>query len=454
MNDASTAPTGTVPRASRADSLRIVLKVLVPLVSRGLILRRPPVVAAAERLDLDRRAVAELRRLRERYGLGPVLLRVPFRDFAVVIDPDHVHRVLQGSPAPFSAANFEKEHSLGHFEPEGVLVSEGQQRVDRRRFNEAVLDTSSPVHCAADALMAKLREETEAILLGAEHRGELTWDDFVRGWYRMVRRVVFGDVAADDHRLTDLLGELRARANWSFLRRKNEHARATFLTRVEAYLDRGEPGSLAQLIAARVPTTPDTKPEQQVPQWLFAFESAGIATIRTLALLSSHPAHADRARAQIDSCALASPQELSFLRACVLESLRLWPTTPAVLRDTTEETTWESGTLPAGTGLLIFAPFFHRDESRLPEAHRFVPDLWSQPRTINDWPLIPFSEGPAGCPGQNLVLFLSSVMLAMFLQRARYRLEPTNRLNPSQDLPSALNPFDLTFRIDPVHIGA
>ena len=48
--------------------------------------------------------------------------------------------------------------------------------------------------------------------------------------------------------------------------------------------------------------------------------------------------------------------ELPFLRSAVLESLRLWPTTPLLLRDTTAETTWENGTLPKGTGVLYRYP--------------------------------------------------------------------------------------------------
>jgi cytochrome P450 len=44
----------------------------------------------------------------------------------------------------------------------------------------------------------------------------------------------------------------------------------------------------------------------------------------------------------------------------VLESLRLWPTTPTILRQTTAETRWNRDSTPAGTVVLIFAPFFHR----------------------------------------------------------------------------------------------
>lgn len=44
-------------------------------------------------------------------------------------------------------------------------------------------------------------------------------------WYRIVRRIAFGDNARDDHDLTDMLGRLRKDANWSFLKPKRKKTR-------------------------------------------------------------------------------------------------------------------------------------------------------------------------------------------------------------------------------------
>jgi hypothetical protein len=147
---------------------------------------------------------------------------------------------------------------------------------------------------------------------------------------------------------------------------------------VKEHLQRAEPGSLAA-VAAEVPKVRETAAAHQVPQWLFASDPAGMTAFRTLALLASHPAHEARAREEIESPQRAGadgPPPRPYLRACVLESLRLWPTTPLVLRETTRETTWETGVLPPKTGILIFAPYFHRDDQRLPYADRFAPEVW------------------------------------------------------------------------------
>jgi cytochrome P450 len=432
-------------KATVRDTVGVVAGVMAPTLARGIILRRPMLVALAERLDLDRRAVQRLLRLRERYGAGPLELAVPIRRQAVVLAPEHVHQVLDGTPEPFSAGSDEKVAALAHFQPKGVLVSEGADRTDRRRFNEAVLDTDNPVHELGPRFAAVVEEEARELLVGLPPSGILTWDDFAPAWFRVVRRVTFGDAAADDHEITEVMAKLRAAANWAFARPKRPELRARLLRQIEHYLQQAEPGSLAAVMA-RTPVTERTAPVQQVPQWLFAFDPAGMTTMRALALVASHPAPAERARAEaaeLDGGRL----DLPFLRACVLESLRLWPTTPAVLRQTTRPVHLDGARLRSGTGVFIFAPLFHRDATNLDEADRFAPELWLEHRDQADWPLIPFSGGPAMCPGRNLVLLTTSHFLGRLIDRRAVRLERPRDLGPHRPLPGTLNNYGLRFRV-------
>ena len=80
-------------------------------------------------------------------------------------------------------------------------------------------------------------------------------------------------------------------------------------------------------------------PIGQVPHWLFAFDAAGMATVRALALLAAHPGSKSRSETTNPD----TPQKRPYLQAAVLESVRLWPTTPALLRETVEDTTWRDG---------------------------------------------------------------------------------------------------------------
>jgi cytochrome P450 len=430
-----------VPRASVPETLAVVTDVLLPHLARGIIIRRPRITAFEDHVDADRRAVRRLQRLHDRHGQGPVLLAIPGRKAAVVLDADDVRRVLAESPEPFATANREKRAALSHFQPHGVLISHGPERVDRRRFNEAVLDTPRPVHELAEALLAKVHDEAQPLV----GRPLLSWDQFAPAWWRMVRRVVLGDGARDDEELTDMLARLRRDANWAFMKPKRTRLRRRFLERVDDHLGRAEPGSLAALVAS-APTSAVTYPADQVSHWLFAFDAAGMAAFRTLALLDAHPREAADAREEIVVAKdLRSAHDLPFLRACVLESVRLWPTTRAILRDTTGETTWATGTLPGGTALLIHTPFFDRNVERLEFADRFVPELWlgGQPEHNG---LVPFSDGPAMCPGRNLVLLLTSSLLAVLLAEHDFS-QPGRRLDASRPLPATLSPFGLRFEV-------
>jgi hypothetical protein len=436
---------GELPRASVLDSLAVAADVFAPNIAKGVIIRRPKVVAMAERMELDRRAVRRMQQLRDRYGEGPLMLRVPGRSQAVVLSPEHVRRVLRETPDPFATASSEKRAALSHFEPKGALISHLPERVERRRYNEEVLESDNPVHHLAGTIVPVVQEEGRRILDHSLRRGVLEWDRFAQGWFRVVRRVVFGNVAADDHQLTGMMAELRSDANWAFLKPKRKGLRKRFFARMQRYLELAEPGSLAAVMA-RTRTTEVTAPLHQVPQWLFAFDPAGMATFRALALLAAHPGEEARAREEACSATPDDGWHLPFLRATVLESLRLWPTTPMLLRQTTRSTRWDHGVMPRHTGVLIFAPFFHRDDERLDFADRFVPGLWLRDRDESEWPLIPFSGGPGICPGRHLVLLLTSNMLATLIRDHTTGLEKPRRLPPGK-LPGTLDNYSLRFHV-------
>lgn len=453
-NRAGAARNGGLVTASLLDTAALGVDVLAPTFAKGVIVRRPKVVALAERLGLDERAVRRMQKLHDKYGDGPLMLPLPIRKQAVLLAPQHVRRVLDESPEPFSAASSEKRAALSHFEPKGALISCGRERAERRRFNEEVLEHERAVHHMVGKFLPTVDDEAGRMLAGARDKGELDWDSFNAGWTRMVRRVVFGDGAAGDQTISDMIIKLRKAANWAFMHPKKTGMRERFLARIQSYLDRAEPGSLAA-VAASVPKTADTAANQQVPQWLFAFDAAGMATFRALALLAAHPEQAARAREELRSHPGMERQYLPFLRATVLESLRLWPTTPAILRQTTRDTDWGGDTMPAGTGVLVFTPFFHRDDRRMECANRFAPELWLKDDKVRDaqdrdWPLVPFSSGPVTCPARNLVLMLTSVMLGALIDAGAdgkaLQLLPQGRLDPAQ-LPGTLDNYGLRFAL-------
>ncbi|NGY66302.1 cytochrome P450 [Lentzea sp. NEAU-D13] len=373
--------------SSRLDTARVLATVLLPTLAKGVIVRRPGVMALAGKLQSDGTAIDTMRHLRDRYGPEPVRLRITGRSVAVLVDPADVGRLLRESPEPFALATKEKKAALKHFQPHGVLISEGADRERRREQNERAL---RPENLTVEPIV---RDEADLLLRHVMSTGELTWDAFTRAWWRIARRIVLGDSARDDEQLTDDLLALRQNANWAFLHPQQRGLRERFQRRLNEYN----------------PALPD-----QVPHWLFAFDAAGIVTMRALAI-GGRGAHG------------------------ILESARLWPTTPVILRESTKPTRWHGTWLPTGTEFVVFTPFFHRDADRLPFADRYAPEYWDGPR---DPAIVPFSAGPGECPGRDLVLASAGCMLDALSEHLSFPVL-------SEPLPKTLNHFGLRLQATP-----
>lgn len=412
-----------VTRARRTDALRLIAVAMLPTLAQGPVIRRPYALRVAAALDSNAWACRALDELRERYGPGPVLVSVPGRRALVLLSVEDVHRVLGETGAAFTAANKEKTAALSHFEPDAVLITRGASRKPRRLFNEAALDHPAPEHRFHEAFRDAVRQEARPLL----RHETLDWKRFHAAYQRIVRRIVFGDAARDDERITELRDKLRGDGNWFMLHRKRHRLRTELFVRSQKYLDLPEPGGLARAVRA-TPAAADVKPVAQMQHWFFAFDAAPIGAYLALGLLAGRRTEAARART-----------DHGYLRACVLESQRLWPTSLAILRDSTVETRWPGGPpVPAGTAVFFYSSYFHRDARRLPYADRFEPEVWLDGRAEADWGIAPFSRGPAECPGRNIVLFTSATLLAELLRR-QWRLSSPHRLGPGRPLPRTVD---------------
>ncbi|GAB7042721.1 MULTISPECIES: cytochrome P450 family protein [Catenuloplanes] len=319
------------PRATARDTVRVLTRVLAPGVARGVVVPRP----WTGRLGLDRFADAEINRLRDRYGLGPLRLAVPGRSVALILDEGHARRVLSGE---FPPVGRERRSALAHY-----------------TFG------SAPAHQTAGSPDAEVEPpgDVERIVreeirpLAAD--GTIGWDEVRPALRRAVRRIVLGDTARDDELLTGLLDRLRTDANWGYLRRRRDPVRWRFLARIRAHLRR----------AGRAEGT-GTVPEslvERAPLLLAELEDAGAVAYRALGLLAAHPGAPAEARADV-----------TYLQAAVREARRLWPDEPAVLRDTRRKTRWDGAELPAGTTLVVPTVWLHRPARFAPVASTLPPD--------------------------------------------------------------------------------
>ncbi|QGK70697.1 cytochrome P450 [Allosaccharopolyspora coralli] len=435
-----TTITETGHRASSGEAAQVLTRVVAPTIGMGVISRRPRMMALAQRLQMDWAATHTLRRLRARNGDAPLFMRPAGRSIAIVLAESDVERILVREADRFTPADAEEHAALRHFPPHGSLSSRGTNRARQREYHEAALETGRATHHLGATFQAVTEHEARGLGELAVTTGGLDWWDFDEAWWRAARTVVFGAGAHRDRRLTELLNRLRADADWAFLHHLRPERRRRFEQALRAHLRRAEPGSLA----AALPPDGDVDPAAQVPHWLFALDAAAIVAYRALALLATHSAQRDTVLAELaGNSETVSP----YLRACVEESARLWPTTPMVLRDSVGETVWDGASVPSGTGFLIYTPFFHRDETMREHAHEFAPQSWLDEDAPRRPGTIPFSAGPGRCPGENLVLLLTTSMLRGLLRQCRFAVDTPVHLDPAQPLPMTCDNFGLAFRV-------
>ena len=442
-----TAPARGIARAGATDALRLIRDVLLPTMGKGVLRRRPRVVGLLERTGIEERGIRRLQALRQAYGPHPVLVSLLGRKQLILTDPEDMLRVLRETPATFLSTSDEKSAALAHFEPGASLISDGSERRVRRDFNGRLLDEGCPRHRLADRFQRVVREEIAALLAELPENGTqdatLDWEHFFTAWNRIIRRTLLGDGAREDTELTADLEKLRAAGNWAFLHPGRKRLREDFHRRLQAHIDRGEPGSLAGLVA-QTAEQDEARPVDQFTHYMFAFDPGGMATFRALALLSTHEDVLMQVRDQ-----LRGDDPLPLLRATILESLRLWPTTPVILRQARHDTDWNGGTIPEGAQVVIYAPFFHRDDTSVDAAHRFAPEHFPEGRVQRGSRFVPFSEGDGICPARDLVPMVGAMALAELLATHSPRLTNPDRLPPGRPLPLTLDNYTLEFTLSP-----
>jgi cytochrome P450 len=135
---------------------------------------------------------------------------------------------------------------------------------------------------------------------------------------------------------------------------------------------------------------------------------------------------------------------MPYLDGCLQETMRLWPTTPLLARETTRETMLAGERLDAGTQVMLLNVFNHRDPDNVQDADRMRPERWSE--RDHDYRFNHLSGGAQDCPGAPLVSLLGKAVIAQLLTRHSLTLEHP-RLGAGETLPHMLDFFEIRFSV-------
>ena len=423
-------------RASIVDGVRFTAQIGVPQVVLGLFKKRPLPVKVASLAHADAQGFHLVKGLVERHGPGPFLIRVATDQALLLHAPEDIEFVLGGSPDPFASDPDTKRKGMSAFQPDALTISRGDEWRNRRAFAESVLATGQPLHPLAPTFLAIVREAV-GVLTALE---SVTWRDLNESFQRITRRVVFGDRAAGDFELSERLGRLMAAGNST--PGKPADGYDEFLASIQAYVDDPDPHSLTGLFAD-APHDASTNVAGQAIHWLFAMgDTLALNLMRTLALLATHPEQLHEVRAELARIDIERADDvagLDYTAGCILEAMRLWPSTALFGRVTTQDVTFPGGeVLPADTQVLIYNVFNHRDPARVPYADDFSPGEWVSGDAAQSWQFNFFSHGPQGCPGAGLSVFLGQAFLARLLAFWTPSVHGVS-LDPGDPLPHGLD---------------
>ena len=436
--------TNDFPHASALEGIRFTARIGVPNVLQGLFNKRELPTKVASAVGADYLGYRLVEGLVKTYGPGPFYVRIAKDEALLVHHPDDLKFVLGGSPDPFASDPEPKKNGMSAFQPDALTISRGDLWAQRRQFADAVLEPGKPLHSMAKSFLV-VAAETAAELIGKP----VDYHVIDAAFQRMTRRIVLGDQAADDTRLTEVLTDLMSQGNKMPGEPGPQYPE--LIGMIEGHLAKAEPGSLAAEIA-KAPEPPGGA-AGQVIHWLMAMgDTLSANTLRALAALASHPEQQAEVRREIAAADIGTPKgvaSLTYLAGCLLEAMRLWPTTGMFARVTTRDVEFPNGSvLPEGTQVVIYNVFNHRNRKLIPYADRFSPGEWVTGTASEDWSFNFMSHGPQVCPGYGMSVFLGQAVMANMITAGELSLSGA-RLEAGKPMPHSLDLFGFRVSVTP-----
>ncbi|CAF5048250.1 unnamed protein product [Rotaria sp. Silwood1] len=131
---------------------------------------------------------------------------------------------------------------------------------------------------------------------------------------------------------------------------------------------------------------------------------------------------------------------LVVCEAVLQETLRLYPTAPFFTRQCIHEHIVSSNShgqlrIPVGTTIILNAYALHRRGDFWPRPLEFDYTRWMRdpvsglrPKLAHPFCYLPFGAGPRNCIAQNFALLEAKIILAMFVQRCDFEMEPGQKI--------------------------
>lgn len=209
----------------------------------------------------------------------------------------------------------------------------------------------------------------------------------------------------------------------------------------EEYINDTDPSILRFLLASREEVSSEQLRDDLLSMLVAGHETTGSVLTWTLYLLSKNPHTLVKAQEEVDKVLQGQRpsyddiKNLKYLTRCIMESLRLFPHPPVLIRRAQVADVLPGNyKVNAGQDIMISVYNIHRSSKVWERAEEFVPERFdlegSVPNETNtDFRFIPFSGGPRKCVGDQFALLEATVALTIFIQNLNFELVPDQKIS-------------------------
>ncbi|CAB4287308.1 unnamed protein product [Prunus armeniaca] len=209
----------------------------------------------------------------------------------------------------------------------------------------------------------------------------------------------------------------------------------------EEYINDTDPSILRFLLASREEVSSKQLRDDLLSMLVAGHETTGSVLTWTLYLLSKNSHSLVKAQEEVDTVlqgrrpSYDDIKNLKFLTRCIMESLRLFPHPPVLIRRAQVADVLPGNyKVNAGQDIMISVYNIHHSSEVWERAEEFLPERFdlegSVPNETNtDFRFIPFSGGPRKCVGDQFALLEAVVALAIFIQHLNFELVPDQNIS-------------------------
>lgn len=384
----------------------------------GVIALVAAIVGASVRRRGDRVQVIDDWIRRKSAGGEAVIVKLPLKQLLVVSGPDLSAHVLADPPSAESyTVGKLKQSGMAFLAPRALTISDDDDWLRRREFNEQVLCTGQP---------HRLRQAFLDQVYAAFTSSAVTSRTDIRD--RMGELMVGVVVGAPGGGLPDdvdrLMGVVRSPVKRALFGRRHRKRRRRFYEALSRHWAEAPDDTLVG--SARTLTGTDSDETiEQVPHWMFTFTGSGTDLLtRTIALVGSRPEVRERVIAEVSASGPIDDAEtigkLAYVEACLRETGRLFPPVTTTFHVAPRGDEFNGRSIPAGMEILHYFPALERHGRNDADdtVRHFRPDRWNGTDADDaDADAVTtsnlFLSGARSCPGEDLMMFVCKAALAI-----------------------------------------